>query len=285
MKNIFKLTFLVCILFSASIYATPVQTTTAQQQQLQTVTDYYKKYLNREFEEGWPSIFSSRLQKALNDNIEDCRKYVRNGNICGYSSDGDLLLLSQDSSEKLNFTNSKFTAISEHTNQINVSFILFPEYPDDAGNREISFNMAQENNQWKIDDIESQAYASMDSEKAALIEYNQSLENALEDLRIAFELADSKAFEKFITNKTQICSSKSCKTINTDSISIIFQTIFDKYYRKTGEYTVEQKHPLYPQPALKTTAPKEGDTATIGIFSWVYENTLWVIAKIDWDKI
>lgn len=280
MKNIFKLTSLICILFSTSLQAT-AQTSTDQQQQIQAVTDYYKKYLNREIEDGWPSIFSSRLQKALDDNIEDCRKYVRNGNICGYSADGDLLLRSQDSSEKLNFDTSKFIATSQSNNQVKVNFILFPEYPDDAGDRELIFNMAKENNQWKIDDIESLAYTSMDSEKASLIEYNQPLKNALEDLQITFELADSKAFEQFINDRTRVCSNKSCKPLNLHSASIIFQTLFDKYYLKTGEYSVEPKHPLYPQPAPKIVASKEGETATTGIFSWVYENNLWMITKID----
>lgn len=284
MKNIFKLIPLICILFFTSIQATATQTTTDQQQQIQAVTDYYKKYLNRDIEDGWPSIFSSRLQKALDDNIEDCRKYVRNGNICGYSADGDLLLASQDSSEKLNFSTSKFSAVAQNNNQVKVRFILFPEYPDDAGDRELNFNMAKENNEWKIDDIESSAYVSMDSEKTALIEYNQPLENALEDLRITFELADSKAFEQFISNETQICSNKSCKPFDLDSVSIIFKTIFDKYYRKTGEYSVEQKHPLYPQPAPKIVASKAGETATTGIFSWVYKNNLWMITKIDLGK-
>lgn len=276
MKIFLKTILFLPILFSSFLYAT-----SDQQEKIKTVTDFYTRYLNQEYEQGWPSIFSSRLKKALDENIEDCRKYVRNGNICGYTADGDILLNAQDYSETLTFSNSNFSAIAKPDNLISVSFILFPEYPEDAGDRELSFNMAKENNQWKIDDIESSAYVSMDAEKAALIEYNQSLENALNDLQITFELTDNKQFELFLNDQTKICIAKSCKVINPESISGIFQKIFDKYYRKTGEYTVEPKQPLYPQPVRKFPTPKEGDTADVGIFSWVYKNNLWIITEIN----
>lgn len=277
MKNFLKTIFFLSILFPSLLYAT-----SDQQAQIKTVTEFYTQYLNQEYEQGWPSIFSSRLKKALDENIEDCRKFVRNGDMCGYTADGDLLLNSQDYSEHLKFANSKFLAISKPNNQLVVSFVLFPEEgEEDEGNREINFTMAKENNQWKIDDIESSAYVSMSAERDALIEYNQSLENVLNDLQITFELTDSKQFALFINDQTKICSAKSCKIINPESVSGIFQSIFDKYYRKTGEYTVEPKQPLYPQPVRKFLTPKEGDTADVGIFSWVYKNNLWIITEIN----
>ncbi len=279
MKTLLKIIFCLSILFPSFLYAT-----SDQQEQIKTVTDFYTRYLNQEYEQGWPSIFSSRLTKALNDNINDCKKFVRNGDMCGYTADGDILLNAQDYSEKLNFSNSNFSAIAKTDNQITVSFILFPEYPEDAGDREISFNMAKENNQWKIDDIESLAYVSMKAEKDALIEYNQSLENVLNDLHISFLLADSKQFELFINNQTKICSAESCKIINPDSVPDIFQRIFDNYYRKTNDDTVEAIRPLYPQP-LPKFAPKEGNKAEVGIFSFIFMDQLWMIERINLDKL
>ncbi len=277
MKIFFKSILFLSILFPSFLYAT-----NDQQAQIRAVTDYYTRYLNQEYEQGWPSIFSSHLIKALDDNINHCRKFIRNANICGYTADGDLLLNAQDYSEHLNFSNSKFLAISKPNNQLVVSFMLFPEEgEEDEGNREINFTMAKENNQWKIDDIESSAYASMDSENAALIEYNQSLENALFDLQTIFEIAESHYFELFINNQTKICAEQSCKVINSDSVSGVFQKIFDKYYRKTTDDTVETIRPLFPQPLPKLSTPKEGDTTKVGIFSWIYKNNLWIITEIN----
>ena len=280
MKNLLKIISIITILFPSFLYAT-----NDQQEQIKTITAFYKNYLDQKYEEGWPSIYSSRLIKALEDNINDCRKFIRNGNICGYTADGDLLLNAQDYSPTLRFSNSNFSATTKPNNVITVNFVLFPEEEQDKGDRELNFTMAKENNLWKIDDMESSAYESMNAEREALIETNLSLENAVTDLQGSFEYGDDKNFSQFIASQSEICANKSCHAIKQSDLANIYRTLFDKYFTKTGEYSVEQKLPLVPAGTKFPSTPKEGDIAQTGIFSWRYQDQLWMITKIDLDKI
>lgn len=260
------------------------QASNEAQAQIKAVTAYYQRYLNQNYENTWPSIFSKRLVNALESNISDCKKFVRNGNMCGYTANGDLLLNAQDYSPTLTFANSKFVATAKPHNQVIVNFVLFPG-DEDEGSREINFTLSKEGNEWKIDDIESSVYESIKSERDALIEMNAPLENAIADLQITLEYLSYEYLSPFMNDKTQICESKKCSTIDNTKLSSIHKKLFDYYFKKTEDNSVEPLHKFVDIDASAKSTAKEQKRVTTGIFTWEFQDQIWMITKIDLDSI
>ena len=107
----------------------------------------YKKALRRSPEMQYSDSFSA-LQKQLAD---ACQKANQDGP-CGYGSDFDVRIRSQESDESLTLKNSEFVASESKQGIIDVEFKLFPKTaPTKKVNFQISLIESRE--AWLVDDI------------------------------------------------------------------------------------------------------------------------------------
>lgn len=291
MKNIFKLVSLLCILFSLPSHAND------QDQQIKIISDFYKAYFSGKDplgDEAWPSFFSNDLVKHLDQNKADCERYDREGSVCGYSADFDPFTFSQDWSSELTFASSEFSAKSSSHNAVDIHFILFPEFSgEDRTSRSVRVLFIKENDQWKVNDMllgENGDFSNstgirqdVASERIYLIENNQLISNTTAVLETIIHYQQTEFFEKFISSETDVCQQQKCKPLsNSESL---LQALHQHYFIKIDEYSYKAIKPLFDKTIPETKNPKAGDKITAGIFSFEYKDHLWMITKIDLDKM
>lgn len=277
MKTLLKIIFLFSLALSLSS-----QATSDQDQQIKILKDFYKQYFNREisFNYGqWPEVFSTKLKNALNQNIRDCEKFVREHSICGYSADFDPYTFSQDASDTLNFENSLFTATVVAGNTVKVSFTLFPEQ-DVKPTTHIEYQFIKEADHWKIDDMEGSIYKRIEEEHKALAEESQKLRVALWPFENSIRENQIEFFKMFINTKTQICQNTQCRNIQSEDIEPLVSQL-NKHYFSANDKSYGVIYNLAPD----IQSANEGDKAEAGLFSFVFMDQLWMIERINLNQL
>ena len=108
-------------------------------------------------------FFSKSVSRLLDSNHIICSQYA-NGDICGFSADGNLFLNSQEWSDSLSFKASRFKAIIISPNIVEASFNIWPGFnwannvsqcnsDTNSFHRKIRFVVIKENGMWRVDDI------------------------------------------------------------------------------------------------------------------------------------
>jgi hypothetical protein len=124
-----------------------------------TIENFYRAYIpvaNSEKKKPEPR-FSKAFRALLTKDTKACKRHS-NGDICGWSADGDPYLDAQEVDPKLTFENSKIAITETAPGTIDVKLNIFPnEVPSTKENeREIIFSMVQENGEWKVDDVRNE---------------------------------------------------------------------------------------------------------------------------------
>ncbi len=155
--------------------------------QILFVTNFYKSYIdtylvnyhnialknnNRLTADQVPKIetflshhpfFSKSLRRLLDSNHIICARYA-NGDMCGFSTDGDMFLNSQEWSDSLSFEAAQFKSIIISPNIVELSFNIWPGFnwanyvsqcnsDTNYYHRKIRFVVIKENEMWRVDDI------------------------------------------------------------------------------------------------------------------------------------
>lgn len=141
------------------------------------IENFYRKYLNGQAllkKKELPKLnFSGSFLQLEKQNFDLCHKFAQ-GDLCGWSSDGDPYLDAQDFDENLSYESSNALVTAEDQGKVRVQFNLFPgvAFNGRSYGRNILFLFIQEDGKWVIDDIvypNHTARSLMQSEKESLL--------------------------------------------------------------------------------------------------------------------
>ena len=151
------------------------------------VQHFYERYFHYTFQKipnvAAPQIaFSQAFKRELNINKTLCSPHA--DEVCGFGSDGDPYLNTQDFDDDLTIQKAKLNVTQEKNGLVKVRFFLFPsqDYPPSI----VKYKMIKEDNKWVVDDIiylggitarrlvqEENDSLKKDPENAKLLEKNQ----------------------------------------------------------------------------------------------------------------
>ena len=154
--------------------AAPVVATSAKA----TVENFYRAYLKPPTKAGEPvaTIAKSKaFQDAITENKRVCKEYA-DGNVCGWGSDNDVYINSQERDPKLTYQNSGITITEVDPKHIEVVLNVYPSQIRNVAyyKRHIFYTMIEENGQWVVDDMRDDiggmyARAQMEEENTKLM--------------------------------------------------------------------------------------------------------------------
>lgn len=120
------------------------------------IEDFYKRYLTTSPEErlrlNLP--FSKSFQDLIDQNSKICEEKAK-GDICGWASDGDIYLNTQEVDPDLNFENSDFRIVSPEPHIVEVILQIMPNsnLKTEFSERKFRFLMKEEDGSWVVDNI------------------------------------------------------------------------------------------------------------------------------------
>jgi len=125
---------------------------------VKTIQEFYKRYMSYDYHKT-PALprpkleFSKSFGDAVKNNSKICAKYATGP--CGWASDGDEYLDTQESYPNLNYKNSGITIKEIKPNIIQVKLNVYPSVKNAKGYYEktIIYKMISENGSWVVDDV------------------------------------------------------------------------------------------------------------------------------------
>lgn len=137
----------------ASVYSTPPENQ-AERSAKKVVEDFFHSYLkdlNSPFL-GRPTLpWSAAFRAAITRNQEICEKYA--DGICGFGTDGDIYLDSQEYEAAIDFCSTGARVLEEEPGLVEVHLNVYPSLADSYYDRHIKFRMIKEEGHWAVDDI------------------------------------------------------------------------------------------------------------------------------------
>jgi hypothetical protein len=302
--------FVILSLSSASLAQTASNKAKRTDSPTQFITQFYKRYLNANTAEqnsdkqpASKPFFSKSLKSLLARNYEVCSTKSRGDDICGFGSDGDIYLDTQESSPDLNFSNSEFKALQTGPKTVEATFTVWPEERDDF-QKKLRFTVITENGQWVVDDIEytSTSDAPRLTMRQQVEKENEAVTAEAKDLHASWiwfvqylegdpdqgKPAVDK-ISRFISYPLDICDQKgACAPAKQDDTIVgeTFAQLRDRYFPSDKTPTRPENSLNDPEFGKKeSAAPKDMDTATKGPFVFTYKNSMWWLTQIDLRKL
>lgn len=141
--------FISCILtVTGCIHKTSSISASKTPEQL-LVENFYKRYFKQPKDTALP--LSTSFQNLIDANDKACQQYGEGP--CGWGSDGDVYLDTQEVDPNLSFENSGFTICEPKPHVVEVTFNVYPSLKNAYYDKDLQFVMIFEDGQWVVDDI------------------------------------------------------------------------------------------------------------------------------------
>jgi hypothetical protein len=150
--------FIAVTLIAAALFSTNIASISESKPSIKTIQDFYIRYLNDDNRkmpniERPPIAMSNSFREAIEKNARICAANVIGP--CGWGTDGDEYLATQETDPGLNYLNSGITFIEIEPDMVQVKLNVYPSAKEANGyyNKTITYKMVKENGNWVVDDV------------------------------------------------------------------------------------------------------------------------------------
>lgn len=276
------------------------QAPSAEQQQAEFITQFYKNYLSRNWRGRSNSLpigyfYSKEADELITRNTLLCETLSRGDEICGYGADGDVFLNAQEIDADLTFTNAHFEAKASNKNTIDVSFNVYPALGKDY-DRKIRYVFVKEGTGWRVDDVFFDDNGRFPVNLSMRYEINEENENVLARARDIVEVARWVSIylsqsdmlaraERFVTNPVQICGARgTCESVTKRTGDVKLRDTMEalhQAYHIDGAEAIVDFSEFIPKKILAV----EGKTVQVGALDFTFHDNAWWITKIDLGRL
>ena len=121
-----------------------------------TIRSFYQRYLNssdRQAADTPDLAYSKKFSAEIDESASVCAKYVDGP--CGWGSDSDVYLDTQETDPLLRYDNSRFAIKQLDAGTVQVRFNVYPSEKDDKGfyDKLVTYRMIKEGGRWVVDDV------------------------------------------------------------------------------------------------------------------------------------
>lgn len=252
-----------------------------KQQQLDLITDFYKDHLARPETRAASQVpagvfYSKELEALVDANSQLCYSLSRGDDICGYGTDGDVFLDTQEVAPSLDFERAGFKASRVGENEIEASFNVHPDMGA-AYERQVRYVLVRQDDGWRVDDI---LYAPGRSMRASLQQENAAILARARDLNdtagwVFNYLGNADMLDRavrFVAFPVQVCDQfGTCAAMKRDDPRLL----------QALDVLADSRRGQLAPSAAGAVAASDGAVVTLGALDFSFRNRAWWVTRID----
>jgi hypothetical protein len=252
-----------------------------QQQQLDLITDFYKDHLARpdarqasQVPQG--SFYSKTLEALVDANSQLCFSLSRGDDVCGYGADGDVFLDAQEVPPSVDFERAGFKVERVGDNTVEARFNIYPDMGT-AYERQIRYSLVQEDDGWRVDDMQ---FAQGRSMREELQQENDAILSRARDLGdtagwVFNYLGNEDMLDRavrFIEFPVQVCDQYgACTAMKRD----------DQRLMQALDALADSNPDLAALPKAGEVQASDGKLVKLGALDFTFHNRAWWVTRID----